>query len=145
MQLVEIQRFFQAPVDKVWERYTDHRAWARYMGAVQVTLQPEGVPAPNGVGCVRVISRGGRELVAEEVTAFEPPVRMAYRIARGGWPIRNHEGEVYFSAAGDGTRVTWRCRFDSAVPGLGPLMRIGIGGFFRFLLSRVATELAARP
>lgn len=145
MQLVEIQHFIPAPVETVWARYTDHRAWARFVGTVQVTLQPEGDPAPNGVGCVRVFSLAGREVVAEEVTAFTPPARMTYRIVRGGGPIRHHAGEVLLAAEGQGTRVTWRCQFDSAVPGLGPLMRIGIGGFFRRVLRSVAADLAARP
>lgn len=145
MQLVEVQRFFPVSVDKVWARYTDHRAWARFVGTVQVTLQPEGRPEPNGVGCVRVFTLAGREVVAEEVTAFEPPARMTYRIVRGGGLLRNHAGEVLLVSEGEGCRLTWRCRFDSPVPGLGPLLRLGIAGFFRRVLRSVEADLAARP
>lgn len=140
MQHVEVQRFFPAPVEEVWARYTDHRAWARYMGLGRVALQPEGTPLPNGVGCVRSISVGGIEMVAEEVLEFAAPSRMKYRIVRRGGPIRDHEGEVLFAADADGTRVTWRCRFTTP-PGLGWMVRLGIRGFFVFLLRRVASAL----
>ena len=142
MQHVEVQRFFPAPIEAVWERYTDHRAWTRYTGLAQVTLQPEGHPSPNGVGCVRSFTVGGLEMVAEEVLEFDAPTRMKYHIVRRGGPLRDHEGEVLFTPEADGTRVTWRCRF-STVPGLGWLLRVGIGGFFRYVLRGVASELKA--
>ncbi len=140
MHYVEAQRFFPAPIDQVWGLYTDHRAWPRYMGAGHVTLQPAGSPSPNGVGCVRCIAVLGIETVAEEVLEFDAPTRMKYRIVRGGGPLQNHQGEVFFTEEAGGTRVVWRCRFDT-LPGLGWLLRLGIAGFFRYLLRGVASAL----
>jgi hypothetical protein len=141
MHQLEVKQFFAAPVAKVWERYTDHRSWSGFSRLVKVKLQPEGSPDPNGVGCVRVFSTAGITAVAEEVTLFEPPARMKYRIVGGGWPLRNHEGEVLFALKDEGTLVSWRVRFDSAVPGLGPLLRLVLRGMFRFILRHVAAEL----
>jgi hypothetical protein len=82
----------------------------------------------------------GIEMVAEEVLEFEAPTRMKYRIVRRGGPIQNHQGEVFFKEEAGGTRVIWRCRFDTW-PGLGWMVRLGIGGFFRYLLRGIAVTL----
>ena len=62
---------------------------------------------------------------------FEPPKRMTYRLVGGIMPIRDHFGEVLFETNGDGTRIVWRCRFESKIPGLGWLLRRGVTGFFK--------------
>ena len=130
MQRVEVHARVPAPAEVVWDRYTDHRSWTDWAGMGTVTLDREGVPPPNGVGCVRVISNGGMK-VYEEVVAFERPRRMTYRVVRGGIPIRDHLGEVVFEPAGDGTQITWRCRFESRIPGLGLPFRLLITVLFR--------------
>ena len=108
MKFVEVHAVIPAPIEAVWNRYTDHRSWTDWAGLGTVTLDREGSPAPNGVGCVRMISRGGVR-VFEEVVSFEPPRRMSYRVVKGGIPIKNHLGEVEFEARGEQTLVTWRC------------------------------------
>lgn len=144
MQQIEVRRIIPAPREKVWARYTDHRSWPQWtgLGPARITLQPEGRPTPDGVGCVRVVSAGGREIVAEEVTAFEAPARMRYRIVRGGGPIKDHEGEVLFADQGASTEVTWRVRFDGAFPGAGPVLRVALTLLFRRVLGRLARDLA---
>jgi uncharacterized protein YndB with AHSA1/START domain len=140
MQHVEVERIIAAPIETVWARYTDHVSWTRWSGMGKVRLEREGVPPPNGVGCVRVIASAG-VAVYEEVLTFEPPRRMTYRVVRGGIPIRDHLGEVDFAPHAGGTRVTWRCRFDSRVPGLGPFFRWLVTTLFRRALAGLAADL----
>jgi uncharacterized protein YndB with AHSA1/START domain len=130
MQRVEVHQTVPAPIDVVWDRYTDHRSWTRWAGMGTVTLDREGRPPPNGVGCVRVISNAGLA-VFEEILEFEAPRRMSYRVVKGGIPIRDHLGEVLFEERGPETLVTWRCRFTSRVPGLGLPFRVLITSLFR--------------
>lgn len=139
MHHVEVTRIFNAPVEAVWSRYTDHVSWTRWAGLGKVRLDREGVPPPNGVGCVRVISNGGFK-VLEEVVEFEPPRRMTYRIVKGGLPLRDHLGEVVFEPHDGGTKVVWKCQFDSRVPGLGGLFRVFITRLFRNALAGLARE-----
>ena len=141
MQRLSVERVLPAPIDAVWALYTDHRGWAKLLGTISVKLDAEGSPSPNGVGCVRRISVGGIEMVAEEVTVFEPPKRMKYRILRGGGPIRNHDGEVLFAQVDGGTKVTWRVEFESTIPGLGGLVAAGVRRFFVHLLGRMEAQL----
>jgi uncharacterized protein YndB with AHSA1/START domain len=143
MPRIEVQRTINAPRERVWARYTDHRSWPQWtgLGPMQVTLSPEGTPMPDGVGCVRVVRGLGMEIVAEEVLVFEPPACMVYRIVRGGGPIRDHEGEVRMEAQGDGTLVTWRCRFEGSLPGVAPILRVALTGVFRRVLAGLARDL----
>jgi uncharacterized protein YndB with AHSA1/START domain len=138
VQSVEVKQRIPASRQAVWDTYTDHVSWQHWSRIGKVRLDREGRPSPNGTGCVRVISRGGVS-AHEEILAFEPPRRMTYRVLKGGLPIRNHLGEVLLDEDGTDTLVTWRCRFESRVPGAGPL--------FRWIITRVfentLTSLAA--
>jgi hypothetical protein len=86
---------------------------------------------------VRAIGSAGVE-VHEEVLTFDPPRRMTYRVVKGGIPIKDHLGEVSFEAQGDATRIVWRCRFESRIPGLGGVFRFFITRLFRNALAGLA-------
>lgn len=135
-EVVERRRIL-APRGEVWNVYTDHVSWSDWAGIGKVRLAREGEPRPNGVGCVRVISSFVVS-VHEEILSFDAPVRMTYRILRGGLPIRNHHGQVDFAEDGDATNVTWRCEFESRVPGLGPVWKAIITKVFRDTLTGLA-------
>jgi uncharacterized protein YndB with AHSA1/START domain len=139
MQEVEVHHHFRAPIERVWARYTDHVSWSDWAGLGRVVLAREGVPAPNGAGCVRefAAARG----LQEEVLIFDPPRRMTYRIARGGWPLADHLGEVAFTPRDGGTDVVWRCRFRSRLPGTGGLVRLGVTRAFRRALRGLERDL----
>ncbi|MFQ5352735.1 MAG: SRPBCC family protein, partial [Candidatus Binatia bacterium] len=125
-----VERTISASPESVWARYTDHLSWQDWAGLGRVRLDKEGVPSPNGVGCVRVIGSFGVS-VFEEVTEFKVPEKMSYRVVKGGLPIKDHLGEVFFRPNGTATLVTWRCRFRSKIPGLGWLFRLIILKVFR--------------
>jgi hypothetical protein len=72
------------------------------------------------------------------VLEFEPPRRMTYRVVSGGLPMKDHLGEVLFEPDGAGTRVVWRCRFASRIPGLGGLQQRLVTRFFRAALDGLA-------
>jgi SAM-dependent methyltransferase/uncharacterized protein YndB with AHSA1/START domain len=138
MQHVEVERRFAAPPAQVWKVYTDHAGWSAWAGLGRARLETEGHPDRNGVGAVRCFTTGGVS-VFEEVLSFEPPKRMTYRVVRGGIPImKDHLGEVLLEPDGAGTRLIWRCRFDSSLPGLGPPMRWLVTRLFRRALAGLA-------
>jgi len=139
VQTVEVQQIIAAAVETVWDRYTDHVSWTDWAGIGRVRLEREGVPAPNGVGCVRAISNAGMT-VYEEVLSFDRPRRMTYRVVRGGGPIRDHLGEVVFAPHDGGTLITWRCQFRSRIPGLGGVMRAFITRLFRTALRNLSNR-----
>lgn len=143
MQKLEVTRNIPGPRQAVWDLYTDHVSWTEWAGMGKVSLVREGEPAPNGVGCVRVISNRGIS-VEEEVVSFEPPLRMSYKLTRGVFPIKDHLGEVSFEETDGGTRVVWRCRFNSTIPGLGGLWRVLITRMFSAALASLERQFGQR-
>jgi len=107
-----------------WQAYTNHSRWKEWTFMTVSYLDKKGEPDPNGVGAVRVLGSGGMNSY-EEITAFQPPERLEYRVVKGGLPFKGHRAEVIFEPLGHGddsaggTRIIWRCSFDSKIPGLG--------------------------
>ena len=120
MREVKVQEEVGAPLEQVWDVYTDHEGWQRWAGVQEVVVRQPGEPAPNGLGAI-VVLRAHGVAVEEEITAFEPPRRLAYQIV-AGLPFRNHEAEVYFEPLGPRTRVGWRVQFSPLIPGTGGLL-----------------------
>jgi len=124
---VDVEHHYDASPDEVWRVYTDHARWSEWAGTPGSHLVVEGTTDPNGVGCVRGFAGRTRE----EILAFDPPRHMTYTLTGGIMPIKNHFGEVWLEPENSGTRLRWRCRFDSRVPGLGGLLRSAIDRTFR--------------
>jgi uncharacterized protein YndB with AHSA1/START domain len=142
-QTVKVIQTINAPVQAVWDRYTDHVSWSEWASFGTVQLERAGTPLSNGVGCVRVFSNAGLKVVYEEVLSFEPPRRLTYRIVRGPVPVRDYRGEVLFEPTAGGTRIIWRCQFDSKIPGLGGLFRVLITRKFRNALAGLGRTMFA--
>lgn len=138
MQRIEVQRHIAGSPQAVFDAYTDHASWAEWAGVGPARIAREGVPAPNGVGCIRVLGPAISR-AHEEVLSFEPPKRMTYTIVKGFPLVRDHFGEVDFEPEGAGTRVIWRCRFESRIPFLGS----PIAGAITRMFGRVLDGLAA--
>jgi uncharacterized protein YndB with AHSA1/START domain len=142
MRRVEVDRLFPHPVQRVFLRYTDHAGWSDWAGLGRVRLTRLGSPEPNGVGAVRAFSTAPG--LREEVTRFEPPSLMEYRVISGPIPLDDHHGEVRFTPEGSGTRVTWRVSFRSRIPGLGWPLERGLAVLFRRMLASLARDLDRR-
>lgn len=144
MERIEVSRLILGSPQAVWDAYTDHRGWAEWGGVGWARLEREGVPAPNGVGCVRVLGPPGFA-AREEILSFDAPKRMTYRVLGGGLPIRKHLGEVTLEPEGEGTQILWRCEFESKVPGLGPIFRFFVARLFRGVLDGLAEARFPEP
>lgn len=138
-QVVFVERSFDQPIERVFQRYTDHEGWTSWAGLGAVRLVREGTPERTGVGSVRAfqLTPGLRE----EVTRFEPPARMEYKVVAGPVPMADHLGEVMFESEGNGTRLRWRVSFRSTIPGAGWALQHGLGVVFRRVLARLARDM----
>lgn len=110
-----------APVKVVWSVMTDHVRWARWGSSKHVTLERLGVPSPNGLGAIRCFAAGPVK-VREEVTAFEPPRRMAYRLNTKTMTT-SYESDMVLVAGGAATVLEWSSTFVPRVPGTAWLVR----------------------
>jgi len=109
-----------APVEVVWPLVGRARHWSEWSFLTRSVLERDGSPDPDGVGAVRRFTRYGVGS-REEVVAWEPNHRLAYRIL-SGFPVRDYLAEVTLTSEGTGTRVEWVGSFEPKWPGTGPVL-----------------------
>lgn len=110
-----------APVEVVWSVMTDHVRWAGWGTSKKVTMAREGTPAPNGLGAIRAFHAGPMK-VLEEVTHWDAPVNMRYRL-NSRQMTKQYESDMRLRAEGDGTVLEWSSSFVPRVPGTAPIVR----------------------
>ena len=132
MQTFSSSTPISAPPEIVWEVMTDHQLYSRWSPSSRVDLEVEGSPHRNGVGAVRAF-RTGPVSTREEVTAFDPPHRMAYRALGMPLPVRNYRSEMVLVASEDGKscHLHWDSWFEVVIPLTGGILR-------QFMASAVA-------
>lgn len=107
-------RQVDAPPEIVFEVLTDHRRYPEITPLRKAELEREGEPAPNGLGAIRVLSAVGPPM-REEVIAYEPPSRFAYKLL-SGLPFRDHVGTVELTPLDQGTQVIYAVHTTPTVP-----------------------------
>jgi hypothetical protein len=140
--VIDVSAQSRAPRDVVWGLLSDIDTWSKW-GAWQTSrLEREGSPTPEGVGAIRRMIR--RPVTTrEEVTAFEPPDRLGYRML-SGLPLRDYQGQVTLTDSPEGTEIHWRTEFDAKIPGTGGLLRRQLDSFIADAAKRVAREAERR-
>ncbi|MCQ3810590.1 MAG: SRPBCC family protein [Acidimicrobiia bacterium] len=113
-----------APQEVAWEVMTDHELYARWVPRSMVDLEVEGSPERNGVGAIRVFHIGPMR-TREEITTFDPPNRMAYRVLSLPMPVRNCRSDLLLVSDEDGSGCTlhWDSWFETVIPLTGGIMR----------------------
>lgn len=132
-----LAREVAAPPEVVFDVFTDHRGYAEITPMRRSVLEREGEPAPNGVGAIRALHSVGPPL-REEVIAFEPPRRFAYRVL-SGVPVRDHVGTVELTPTDGGTHVVYAIRTTPTVPVAGR----AIVAVTRLAVQRLLDDVAA--
>lgn len=113
---IRVTRRLDAPPERVFELLADHGHYDRFPGISRSELIQPGDPAPNGVGALRRIWVGPLRF-EEEITAFEPPVRLDYLILGiRGVPFRHGGGSIRLSSDDGGTDAIWTSSFEIPVP-----------------------------
>ena len=130
----EIHRTFAAAPDVVWKLLADHEAYREWTALTASRLEEEGHPHRDGVGALRFLGMG-RIGSRERVVEFDPPRHLAYTI-EAGVPVTGYRADVHLTpTATGGTDLVWSGAFESAPPGLAPLMRVllrtAVGDFVR--------------
>jgi hypothetical protein len=106
--------------------------------------------APPAVDSTREVESEDGAVMRERITSLDPPQQHAY-VLDGlkpplRWLAREGHADWRFDAAGDGTRVTWRYRFNLtsplAWPLAAPLLKVFMQGAMRRCLDAMARELA---
>jgi uncharacterized protein YndB with AHSA1/START domain len=143
MQTVTVTKTIAAPIEVVFAEYTDHERLADLPMVISAKVVTPGKTEKNGIGAVRVVN-GGVLKLREEITGFERPTLMEYRILDTS-PIKSkHElGRVEFGEVPGGTKVTWTTVFGMR----NPRLRLAEPGFalaFRTIFTMTLNQVAKR-
>ena len=146
MYTLTVTKTIKAPIDEVFEAYTDHEALSQVPGVRTCRLTRPGNTEKNGLGAVRELDCGPIWL-REEITGFDRPHRMEYRIRKARPPADHEHGQVDFVETPQGTKITWTTVFGIRPPSLGkvlnPAFGIGFGIAFRLVLRNVEQRVMA--
>ncbi|MEN8719024.1 MAG: SRPBCC family protein [Oceanococcaceae bacterium] len=130
---------FTAPVEAVFSVLADHNQLGSILGGPVKRIE-DGTDDVNGTGSVRRIGLGPVGL-DETVVEFVPNEKIVYRITRGGFPVRNHEGRLSFARDGEGCTVQWAIDFDTTPAliggGVAKALEKAIGGGLKKLAARL--------
>lgn len=136
---VNVSESFPVPPERLFEIISDHEGMGEWLDARVsiIATGPEG-----GVGTVRRVAARGLA-IDEEVTYFDPPRRLVYRIVRGLPGLRFHRGEMLVEPWGEtGSQLTWDVILDSAIPGLPQVMAAVLRPALHDGLARLRSKLA---
>jgi hypothetical protein len=128
-----------AAPEVVYGLLADGATWPVWSPIEKFELERTGDPPPEGVGAVRVLTRG-RTIGRDTVLELEPGRRLQYA-SHSGLPVRDYVGEIVLDRTPDGgTAIDWHSSFfATSPPGTGWLVEKGIAKF----LGQCARGLAA--
>lgn len=148
MQKIVVTRTIDAPIDVVFEEYTDHERLADLPMVVSAEVVVPGKTEKNGLGAVRVVN-GGILKLREEITGFERPTLMEYRILETSPFASRHDlGRVELAEVAGGTAVTWTTVFGLQNPVLRfaePAFAAAFRVIFAMTLKQVEKRALAAP
>lgn len=131
-----------APPEKIWSLLADHDGMASWSGFSSVRRTCAGAGDPNGYGAQRTMT-GTPGRIVEEITAFDPPREMRYRLIEGG-PVTCHQGEIRINPTTDGAELEWTIRFRPKIPGAGRILQTVLGRMLRTMLEEEFRRQASR-
>ncbi len=108
-----VEKVIRAPRELVYETFADRERNSEFL-PIQVSLVRPGTDARQGVGAVHQLGFG-RFGLREELTELVPGERIGYKLV-SGLPVKAHTGEILFSDAPGGTRVSYTMHTDPKLP-----------------------------
>ena len=103
---IEETTMVEAAPGRLWPALADATAWTSWFAGVNRAFYTS--PGPHGVGSIRFVEVSGLQ-VNEEVLAFEPDRRFAFRVLQANRPgIASMVEEVTLEPVGPNTRVVYR-------------------------------------
>jgi len=134
-----IRRHSTASPETLFAIVSDGARWSEWAAplipySTWECLSPAG---DGGVGAIRAVGRRRRP-TREMVTIHEPGHRHGYTMLTDG-PIHDYRAEVTFDEGADGTRITWRGRYETRWRAMGAaywlVLRVVLGTLTRKLVT----------
>ena len=116
-----VKRLINAPASAIFSVLADHAGYAQFPGIDRVEILRAGRDDRNDIGLQRRITVGRLKFL-EEITVFEPPYQLGYRIVRSTLPMKHEQATIELHETSAGTQVVWSSRFSVPLPLVGGLL-----------------------
>src|SRR5262245_37003199 len=123
MRTVHVERTIEAPIEAVFDVLTDHANYDRFRPIGGSRLLRRGDPPPNGVGALRAVDVRPLHF-EEEITAYERPTRLDYKIVKLNIPFDHEGGSIRLEPRGNATHAIWTSRYRIPTPVIGAVAAI---------------------
>ncbi len=110
-------------MEDVFEVLADYEAYVQFPGVRSAKVVRLGSAERNGLGAVREVDLGSAWF-REEITAFERPTRLDYRILKSRPPMEHEGGSIRLRSVEGGTEVTWTSTLRVTYPIVGGLVTL---------------------
>jgi Polyketide cyclase / dehydrase and lipid transport len=140
-QRIEHRATTTADPATVYALLRDGAGWPEWAPIETFELEREGADEPEGLGAVRVFTKG-RVTGRDEIVELIPERRFSYTNS-SSLPVRNYRADVDLEPLPDGTAIRWVSAFDPKLPGTGRLMRRALDGFVKELANGLAERATA--
>ncbi|MDA3646283.1 SRPBCC family protein [Saccharopolyspora indica] len=143
MHTLTATRTVPAPIGVVFDACADHEKLAQVPLIRSCELTRHGDAEKNGLGAVREVDCGLLRF-REEITGFDRPHRMEYRI-RESRPALDHTfGRIELAEVPDGTLIVWTTVFGVRVPVVGKLVDAAFGIALEIAFGLILRNVAKR-
>jgi hypothetical protein len=121
MRTIRVERTMKITAERAFDMMADHAGYTAFPGVRSAKVTKPGATEPNGLGAIREVALTGA-WVEEEITVFERPRRLGYKILRSKPPIEHAGGLIELTPTADGVHVVWTSTFRVKVPVIGWLL-----------------------
>jgi hypothetical protein len=121
MRTIRVERTMKITAERAFDMMADHAGYTAFPGVRSAKVTRPGTTEPNGLGAIREVALSGA-WVEEEITVFERPRRLGYKILRSKPPIEHEGGLIELTPTADGVHVVWTSTFRVKVPLIGWLL-----------------------
>jgi uncharacterized protein YndB with AHSA1/START domain len=145
MKTIHLHIAIRTPRERLWSVLSYYEGYGRFPGLSRTSVLRPGQGSRYGVGCVRTLTAMGSRF-EEEITVFEPPSRIEYRVVRASpIPMDRQHGVIALREHDGVTELDWDITFAIPLPVLGvllePIFRFVIATRFGQLLRWLKSEL----
>jgi hypothetical protein len=148
MHRIVVKAYIHAPIERVWNVFSDHEGYSSLKGVQYAKLLKEGAKERNGVGAVREVHGMGVEFI-EDIVTYEPPRLLEYKVVQCSKPIDHEIGRVELIPRGEGTEIHWVSSFRLKIPligkWLGERTRLSSRDWFYNCVLDMKDKLEAEP
>jgi hypothetical protein len=121
MRTIRVTRSMKISAERAFDMMADHAGYTAFPGVRSAKVTKPGTTEPNGLGAIREVAlRGAWD--EEEITVFERPRRLGYKIVRSRPPIEHEGGLIELTPTPDGVDVVWTSTFRVKIPIIGGLL-----------------------